>query len=223
MIGVASHNLFEVAWAFVAARDAGALARVDFEMLEGMAPAQARAVRARTGDLLMYAPVVERDDFDASIAYLSRRLDENTQPENFLRSLFTLRPDTPEWHAQETRFRRAVSARHDVSTTRLRGPLPFDAPFSNEPDSDFTIREVRHAALTSEPRAVNVVPVTTTSDIDAVVARADAAFGRWSRVAPHDRRTAIRRAADEMRRCRFETVAVMATETGKTIREADPR
>ena len=222
VVGVASHNLFDVAWAYVVAREAGALDRVEFEMLEGMAPAQARAVQARTGDLLMYAPVVAHDDFDASIAYLARRLDENTQPDNFLRSLFTLRPDTPEWYAQERRFREAVAARRSVATARLRGPLPQHEPFTNEPDSDFTDDAVRDAALTTEPRELTVDAMTTTAEIDAVVGRAAVAFERWAKTAPHDRRRAIARTVDEMRRSRFETIAIMAAETGKTIREADP-
>ncbi|MEZ5217500.1 MAG: proline dehydrogenase family protein [Ilumatobacteraceae bacterium] len=47
-IGVASHNLFDVAWAMLAVEarssEATRSTRVEFEMLRGMAPAQARAV-----------------------------------------------------------------------------------------------------------------------------------------------------------------------------------
>ena len=57
-----------------------------------MAPPQSRATRADAGELLLYTPVVTDEDFAASIAYLSRRLDENAAPENFLRSLFTITP-----------------------------------------------------------------------------------------------------------------------------------
>ena len=111
-VGVASHNLFDVAWAIVRTRALDATERVEFEMLEGMAPAQARAVFGETAQLLMYSPVVADEDFDASIAYLSRRLDENTQADNFLRALFTLTPGSTEFHRQEAMFRRAVEARH---------------------------------------------------------------------------------------------------------------
>ena len=52
----------------------------------------ADAVRDVVGRVLLYAPVVRREDLAASIAYLSRRLDENTSPENFLRAAFTLEP-----------------------------------------------------------------------------------------------------------------------------------
>lgn len=84
-IGVASHNLFDVAWAFGLAdelRAADRPARIEIEMLEGMAPAQGAAVRRAAGDLLLYTPVVDRRDFPSAIAYLVRRLDENTSPES---------------------------------------------------------------------------------------------------------------------------------------------
>src|SRR5690606_29907315 len=68
-VGLASHNVFDVAWGLVVARATGTLDRLELEMLEGMAPAQARAVLADAGDLLLYAPVVTADDVDASIAY----------------------------------------------------------------------------------------------------------------------------------------------------------
>ena len=79
-IGVASHNLFEIAWAITVCAHLGAAERLDIEMLEGMAPPQSRAVREVLGELLLYAPVVEKQDREASIAYLSRRLDENSSP-----------------------------------------------------------------------------------------------------------------------------------------------
>ncbi len=83
-------------------------------MLEGMAPAQARQVHAAAGGLLMYTPVVADDDFTACLAYLTRRLDENTQPENFLRSLFTMVPDSPVFEREAARFRAAVEHRRSV-------------------------------------------------------------------------------------------------------------
>ena len=62
-------------------------------------------MHAAAGDLLLYAPVVEHDDLAASIAYLTRRLDENTSPDNFLRSLFDLTPGSEAWHEQQTAVR----------------------------------------------------------------------------------------------------------------------
>ncbi len=45
--GLASHNLYDVAWGLLAAAALGSSARLEVEMLEGMAPGQAEAVRRR--------------------------------------------------------------------------------------------------------------------------------------------------------------------------------
>ncbi len=123
-IGVASHNLFDVAWAALTAGSRGVADRVDFEMLQGMAPAQSRAVRDATDDLVLYTPVVRTDDFDVAISYLFRRLEENSAEGNFLRSLFSLVPGTAEFDAEAERFRAALSRRNDVSPTPRRQPHP---------------------------------------------------------------------------------------------------
>jgi RHH-type transcriptional regulator, proline utilization regulon repressor / proline dehydrogenase / delta 1-pyrroline-5-carboxylate dehydrogenase len=89
-LGIASHNLFDIAYGLLLRQTHGVEAWVEFEMLEGMANHQARTVQARARGLLLYAPVVKAEDFHSAIAYLVRRLDENTAPENFLRHVFDL-------------------------------------------------------------------------------------------------------------------------------------
>jgi RHH-type transcriptional regulator, proline utilization regulon repressor / proline dehydrogenase / delta 1-pyrroline-5-carboxylate dehydrogenase len=150
-VGVASHNLFDVAWA-LHLRDQlppHQRHRVSFEMLEGMAESQAVAVAQLTGGLLMYTPVVEPEDFVAAIGYLTRRLDENTAPENFLRALFDLTPGSATFIREANRFRAAVHHRHDVATESFRAkPLQqIEGGFLNEPDADFTQAPLRLAAL----------------------------------------------------------------------------
>ncbi len=76
-LGVASHNLFDVALALTLREANGVERFVEIEMLEGMANHQARAVREAAGGLLLFAPAVQRDDFHSAMAYLVRRLDEN--------------------------------------------------------------------------------------------------------------------------------------------------
>ena len=120
-IGVGSHNLFDVAWA-LGIRDsmlaAGRRDRIGIEMLEGMAPSQSESVRAVAGDLLLYAPVVRRDEFPAALAYLVRRLDENTTPDNFLAQLFDLADEPERFEREAARFAR----RSDGGTTWIIGP-----------------------------------------------------------------------------------------------------
>jgi RHH-type transcriptional regulator, proline utilization regulon repressor / proline dehydrogenase / delta 1-pyrroline-5-carboxylate dehydrogenase len=145
-IGLASHNLFDVAWGIVRADRLGTSDRLELEMLEGMAPGEAEAVRRRAGRILLYAPIVAGDEFDAAIAYLVRRLDENTSPENFLRHQFDMAPGSEAFIEQRDRFVAAVKGRRSVVTTPRRAQdrgterqrFDLDEPFANEPDTDWS-------------------------------------------------------------------------------------
>src|SRR5699024_3615327 len=107
-IGVASHNVYHVALAHKLAEQRGVGEQLDIEMLQGMAPAQASEVQKKTGNLILYTPVVRKEDFDVAVSYLVRRLEENGAKQNFLYALFTPEEDddtglTP-MENQEQRF-----------------------------------------------------------------------------------------------------------------------
>jgi len=150
-LGVASHNLFDIAYGLVLREAQQVEPWVEFEMLEGMANHQARAVQARAGGLLLYAPVVRAEDFHSAIAYLVRRLDENTAPENFLRHVFDLEPGSPPWIAERGRFLAAFHIKDGLSDAPRRtqdrraeasaaqAPRPLDSKFENDPDTDWTL------------------------------------------------------------------------------------
>ena len=150
-LGIASHNLFDVAHGLVLREERGVEAWVEFEMLEGMANHQARAVQARAGGLLLYAPVVRAEDFHSAIAYLVRRLDENTAPDNFLRHVFGLEPGSPDWDLERDRFLGAFELVDGLSDaprrTQDRGAeaaspvsaADLAAPFANESDTDWAL------------------------------------------------------------------------------------
>jgi RHH-type transcriptional regulator, proline utilization regulon repressor / proline dehydrogenase / delta 1-pyrroline-5-carboxylate dehydrogenase len=148
-IGVASHNLFDVAYALLLRDEHGLSDEIEFEMLEGMANHQARAVQNAADGLLLYAPVVKREDFHSAIAYLVRRLDENTAEENFLHDLFALEPGTPQWTKQRDRFLAAYADMYEVqdgpnrTQDRNTEEITFDvdAPFENVADTDFSLRQ----------------------------------------------------------------------------------
>jgi RHH-type proline utilization regulon transcriptional repressor/proline dehydrogenase/delta 1-pyrroline-5-carboxylate dehydrogenase len=82
-LGVAGHNLFDVAYTWVLAGRREVRDRIEFEMLLGMAAGQATAVRETVGGLLLYTPVVHPDEFDVAIAYLVRRLEEGASQRQF--------------------------------------------------------------------------------------------------------------------------------------------
>jgi RHH-type proline utilization regulon transcriptional repressor/proline dehydrogenase/delta 1-pyrroline-5-carboxylate dehydrogenase len=148
-VGVATHNLFEAAWALTVARQRGVEDLVEMEMLEGMAPALAAAVHQEAGGLLLYAPIARRSDSESVIAYLVRRFDENTSPDNFLRNQFSLRVGSLTWTAERDRFVASVSGRHaePVATNRVqdrgrsghasRTTTPIT--FANAADTDWSL------------------------------------------------------------------------------------
>jgi len=148
-LGIASHNLFDVAYGLVLRAARGVEAQVEFEMLEGMANHQARSVQDRAGGLLLYAPVVRAEDFHSAIAYLVRRLDENTAEDNFLRHVFELEPGSADWRREADRFLAAFPLveglpagprrSQDRAAEAAGAPPPSRGSFDNEPDTDWAL------------------------------------------------------------------------------------
>src|SRR5690606_38876346 len=128
-IGIAGHNLFDIALAWLLANKRGVAGAsgsgasgsgpIEFEMLLGMATAQATVVRRTVGSLLLYTPVVHPAEFDVAIAYLIRRLEEGASTENFMSAVFEL-DDEPELFARERdRFLASIAS------------VPTEVPASN--------------------------------------------------------------------------------------------
>ena len=143
-VGVASHNLFCVAWALEVATARGIAHCVDVEMLEGMANGEARALAASGVPVLLYTPVTRADDFVAAVSYLVRRLDENTAPENYLAAALDLAGDPARSDEQRARFAASLAGRHAVSTASRRHAgfaaslVASRDEFANVPDGDPT-------------------------------------------------------------------------------------
>jgi RHH-type proline utilization regulon transcriptional repressor/proline dehydrogenase/delta 1-pyrroline-5-carboxylate dehydrogenase len=229
-VGVASHNLFDVALALILSEEKGA--PVDIEMLAGMADSTAAAVAERSGRLLLYVPATTHRDFRNALAYLARRLDENTTPEGFLQHALDMVPGSPAWEEQAGRFTRSVRDRHAMGTRPFQtqdrtDPAPSSVSpggrFSSEPDTDLTVPGNRRwalAALAAAPRPAP--PAASETDVDAAMARAVQAGPAWAATPAGDRRPLLEAAAEVMVTGRGDAVAVMSSEAGKTFAEADP-
>ena len=144
-LGIASHNLFDVAYGLVQAQELGGLDQIQIEMLEGMANHQRRALAEVTENLLLYAPATRREQFVHAIGYLVRRLDENTGPDNFLGHAFKLQVDSEAWRRLTEQF---------VASFGLIGSLP-DAPRRTQdrtlPAKPPTEQDLRLSAFVNEP------------------------------------------------------------------------
>ncbi|MDJ0990644.1 MAG: proline dehydrogenase family protein [Desulfobacterales bacterium] len=157
-LGIASHNLFELAYAYKLAERNGVTDHFAFEMLEGMANHVRRAISEMTGEVLLYAPVAAREEFINAIAYLVRRLDENTGAENFLRYAPNLATRSDEWDFLKDQFREACDHIDKAPATpnriqnRQNEAFPeemgtyYEGEFNNEPDTDWSLAANREWA-----------------------------------------------------------------------------
>ena len=157
-LGIASHNLFELAYAYELAKANQVTDYFYFEMLEGMADHVRRALGEVDGDVLLYAPVATKEQFISAIAYLIRRLDENTAPENFLRYAPFLQTNSEEWRFLADQFTSAclhiehagtkpnrIQDRSSESFTKEMGTY-FTGEFQNEPPTDWSLAANRRWA-----------------------------------------------------------------------------
>jgi len=157
--GIAGHNLFDVAYAWLLAGEREVRGRIEFEMLLGMAEQQAAAVQETLAEagvgLLLYVPVVHPREFDVAIAYLVRRLEEGASQENFMSAVFDIAADERLFARERERFVASLElAEHeDGCSGNVPAPRrtqdrtraghrtdaePVEAPtgFANTPDTD---------------------------------------------------------------------------------------
>ena len=114
-IGVASHNLFTIAYAYLLSQKNNSSEYMTFEMLEGMADHVWRAQSQLGNHIILYAPVVKNEHFLNAVSYLVRRMDENTAPDNFLTHSFNLKPGTDTWNFLQKQFEEAYHKKDSVS------------------------------------------------------------------------------------------------------------
>ncbi len=238
-VGVASHNLFDVAYGLVCADAAGAGGRVQFEMLEGMANHQRRALLEHSRNLLLYAPACRKEEFINAIGYLIRRLDENTGAENFLSHAFKLRVGSTEWEQLERGFResfaigisdapRRTQNRLHPLATQPRLEMRWTA-FENEPDTDFSLPANSEWAAGIANRRPDFQSGALNGRIenppqvlhDAVVTAAADPAG-WGTLATNERSRILGQVAQELRAARGTLIHAAMIAGRKTVAESDP-
>ena len=240
-IGVAGHNLFDIAWAWLLAKQRRVETRVEFEMLLGMATGQADAVRRDVGGLLLHTPVVHPGNFESAISYLVRRLEENASSENFMSGVFELAHDAGVFDREAARFLSSLGEHGDAvpSSHRLqdrRRPAllaPVDTgprPFENEPDTDPSIaanREWGRQILSRVPSSalgdatVAAARITGLPALEAVITATVRAGDDWGQRRADTRAAVLHSAGEALAAARADLIEVMASETGKTIAEGD--
>jgi len=146
-IGVASHNLFSIGYAFLLGKKNGIEEYVTFEMLEGMANHLPRVMRGLGKQIILYTPVVKNEHFLNAVSYLVRRLDENTGKDNFLSYSFGLTYDSKQWDFLQSQFLEAYALKDKIEAKTYRTqdrtkivPETVLEVFKNEPDTNFDLK-----------------------------------------------------------------------------------
>ncbi len=249
-VGVAGHNLFSLAFAWEMAGMRGVQDNIDIEMLAGMAEPQAQAVRDEVGHLLLYVPVVHPQEFDVAIAYLVRRLEENSAPENFMSNVFDIGEDSRVFDLELDRFRKSVAQVEAEGTVRcapsrtqdrqteteatltatMRGP-GGSWHFKNTPDTDPALeanrvwaKDIMDRVPTSElgEKTVKENTVDTVEDLDQRMGKALAAQQKWAEKSPQERADLLHKVGVQLALRRGELLEVAASELGKGVGQADP-
>ena len=238
-IGVAGHNLFDVAYAWLLAKQRKVDHRIEFEMLLGMATGQAEAVKKDVGGLLLYTPVVRPSEFDSAISYLIRRLEENASTENFMSALFELAANEKIFAREQDRFVASVLALtpevpgshrvQDRTQPEIESALAL-TEFENEADTDNAIGANRAWGLRILERSVNsrlgvdTIAAARIDNLDTLLTTVGAtvhAADTWQALPVAARARILHDAGDVLGAFRGRLIEVMASETGKTIAEAD--
>ncbi|UNK71350.1 bifunctional proline dehydrogenase/L-glutamate gamma-semialdehyde dehydrogenase [Microbacterium sp. H1-D42] len=237
-IGVAGHNLFDIALAWLLAEQRGATSGIEFEMLLGMASAQAEVVKRTVGSLLLYTPVVHPDEFDVAIAYLIRRLEEGASQENFMSAVFDLDADPALFEREKQRFLASVTSmptevpgpNRVQNRSVAAAPAPLDG-FANTPDTDPSLAANRawgdaiRARMQGSTLGDDTVAANTLNAAAQVADRIKngvAAGEAWRALGAAGRAEILHRAGDVLEARRGELLEVMGSEAGKVIEQGDP-
>jgi len=227
-LALGSHNVRSIAHALAAAEERGLpRSAVELQMLHGMADQLKHAAAEMDLRVREYVPVGE---MIPGMAYLVRRLLENTSNESWLKAGFLENADASVLLAAPAR-RPGAEEKKDLVTTapdrhRLSPSHPQignGKPFTNEPMRDFSRAPVRKAYAEAIARAK--VPqgekLLSADEAKAMLESAWKAFPRWRDTPQIERSSALARAGAAMRARRDELAGVMVKEAGKTWREAD--
>ena len=239
----ASHNVRTIAATLEMAKALGVPEnRYEFQVLYGMAEPVRKGLKNVAGRVRLYCPYGE---LLPGMAYLVRRLLENTANESFLRQSFADGEETDRLlEDPEKTLERAAPK-------NIKPPYPesLDQEFRNDPLLDLTIPEARAAFPTAmaqvraqagrtHPLWIGGKDVLTdkviesynpadpdeilgrvcqagTAEIDLAVTAAENAFGPWRDTPARDRAEILHRAARIMHERIFELSAWQILEVGK--------
>jgi RHH-type proline utilization regulon transcriptional repressor/proline dehydrogenase/delta 1-pyrroline-5-carboxylate dehydrogenase len=225
-LALGSHNVRSIA-AALAGLEQRNLPRsaIEIQMLHGMADQLKHAAAEMGLRVREYVPVGE---MIPGMAYLVRRLLENTSNESWLKAGFMDNADVGALLRSPAPAPGSASPGIlDLPTRHALSPavpgVGDGKPFYTEPLRDFSDKPQREAFAGAIARATvpRVQPDKTPDDAKEMVRRAHEAFPAWRDTDPRVRARVLIEAARLMRRQRDGLAGVMIREAGKVWKEAD--
>ncbi len=237
---IATHNIRSISHAIAVAENLELPKNAfEFQMIYGMAEPIRRVLQEMGFRVRAYAPIGE---LIPGMAYLIRRLLENTFDQSFLRKSFVEKE--PSQKLLETPQAAAGTQTEFIGEG-----------FRNEPVTDFSkaenrdkmnrslsqikrefnskyplfiggeeIRKDSHIDSTNPARPSEIVgrvSVADSRDADKAISAARRSWATWRHTSPEERAAFLFAAAEEMRKRRFELAALEVYEVGKTWKDAD--
>ena len=241
-LAIGSHNVRSIAAAIATAEKLG-IAREAFEiqMLFGMADTFKKALVEMGYRVREYAPI---GDLIPGMAYLVRRLLENTSNESFLKSKFSDGVSSAEL-LKDPKFNLRTSSENSLPQRKfLNEPLIDFSKSANRQKMGAALIDVRKQftriyslniqgkELRSERQLASYNPsqknevvgsvcVAGVKEAELAIAYAKSKSLSWANTAPTERAKLFENLAQIMLKKRFELMALMVFEAGKSWSEAD--
>ncbi|NBV83320.1 aldehyde dehydrogenase family protein [bacterium] len=232
-LGIATHNIFDLTFALWIRHHHHPTAMI--EMLQGMADDLIRVLIQNDVPVLVYTPIAKPSQYLHAVAYLIRRLDENTGSDHFLGVAHSVIPGDSQWRYIATLFQKSIDRMRSLDTRSRRTILEIPAPlpphdpdfavipsgFVSTSDSDWTLpatvaklrRELSH------PMPLAIPPHVQSNQLQTVVQTAVMGHEQWHH---HPNRSHLLMAwADQLEDHRLNLSHAMVTEVHKTATEAD--
>ena len=228
-LALGSHNARSIG-AALAMLEAADLPRsaIELQMLHGMGEELKAAATEMDLRVREYVPV---GDMIPGMAYLVRRLLENTSNESWLRAGFEDDADLDSLLASPHRAEEDMSKANDAlasapekhQLSRAADGVADGRPMTTEPMRNFAYADVRQtfARSVASARVPEVAIDATIDDANRALDAAHAAFPRWRERDVRDRSAMLVRAAEIMRRRRDELCGILMREAGKNWRNTD--
>ncbi|HXF29568.1 MAG TPA: bifunctional proline dehydrogenase/L-glutamate gamma-semialdehyde dehydrogenase, partial [Chlamydiales bacterium] len=221
-IGCASHNLFDISYGLLLRSEFNREGEVGFEMLEGMANHLTKTIQTASNNLLLYCPAAKKEEFHTAMAYLMRRLDEQTAKENFLPHFFDLQQASDTWNEQVSDFLDSLTldpSTHPARTQNRNEPSAITSgPFQNEADTDWSLPQnqqwARSIVTTWQNKSLQQLQNTTKEEIER-------ALSAKHELSVQQLIQRFRSLANLLRQHRQDLIGTMMAESHKIMMEAD--